>query len=139
MALRLAPASLLAALLWLAPLASAQQAADLADLAAGGPALRLEPYAAPSALGGDVLFDNGPFINSPGTGAGGADESVLQSSSLEMTARGFSTIHPEDVSLADLVAHERPRGPRRCVRVDERRQLLLAACALRDEGLVVVG
>ena len=36
-----------------------------------------------------VGFDNGPLVNSPGTGAGGADESVLQSVSLGMNTLGF--------------------------------------------------
>ncbi|MCB0002092.1 MAG: S8 family serine peptidase [Anaerolineae bacterium] len=36
-----------------------------------------------------VLWDNGPLVNSPGTGVGGADESVLQSVSLGMTTLGF--------------------------------------------------
>lgn len=36
-----------------------------------------------------IGFDNGPLVNSPGTGAGGADESVLQSTSLSMNTIGF--------------------------------------------------
>lgn len=36
-----------------------------------------------------VLFDNGPLVNSVGTGVGGADESVLQSVSLGMNTLGF--------------------------------------------------
>jgi subtilisin-like proprotein convertase family protein len=36
-----------------------------------------------------VLFDNGPLVNFPGGGAGGADESRLQSASLSMTTLGF--------------------------------------------------
>jgi hypothetical protein len=46
---------------------------------------------APAAAAGPtvVLYDNGPLVNSPGTGAGGADESVLQSTSLLMTTLGF--------------------------------------------------
>lgn len=35
-----------------------------------------------------VLYDNGPLVNSPGTGAGGADESTLQTG-LGMTTYGF--------------------------------------------------
>ncbi|MBM3320008.1 MAG: hypothetical protein FJY73_04965 [Candidatus Eisenbacteria bacterium] len=35
-----------------------------------------------------VLYDNGPLVNSPGTGFGGADESVLQSN-LGMNTLGF--------------------------------------------------
>lgn len=34
------------------------------------------------------LFSNGPLVNSPGTGVGGADESVLQNVSLGMTTLG---------------------------------------------------
>lgn len=40
-------------------------------------------------LGSGVLYDNGPLVNSPGTGAGGADESVLQTTSLGMNTIGF--------------------------------------------------
>lgn len=36
---------------------------------------------------GNVLFDNGPLVNGVGTGSGGADESILQSS-LGMTTLG---------------------------------------------------
>lgn len=36
-----------------------------------------------------VLWDNGPLVNFPGAGAGGADESRLQSTSLGMTTIGF--------------------------------------------------
>jgi len=36
-----------------------------------------------------VLFDNGPLFNSPGTGPGGADESVLEDASLGMGTYGF--------------------------------------------------
>lgn len=38
----------------------------------------------------EILFDNGPLVNSPGTGPGGADESVLQNSSLGMSTLGFN-------------------------------------------------
>ncbi|MCX5869904.1 MAG: hypothetical protein NTY00_04560 [Deltaproteobacteria bacterium] len=37
----------------------------------------------------DKLYDNGPLVNSPGTGAGGADESMLQDTSLGMSTYGF--------------------------------------------------
>ncbi|NTW23159.1 MAG: hypothetical protein HGA37_00555, partial [Lentimicrobium sp.] len=40
-------------------------------------------------LPSSLLYDNGPLVNSPGTGAGGADESVLQSTSLGMGTIGF--------------------------------------------------
>jgi hypothetical protein len=36
-----------------------------------------------------VVWDNGPLVNSIGTGAGGADESVLQDNSLGMDLLGF--------------------------------------------------
>lgn len=36
-----------------------------------------------------TLYDNGSLINSPGTGLGGADESVLQNSSLGLNILGF--------------------------------------------------
>lgn len=39
-------------------------------------------------LRGGPLYDNGPLVNSPGTGVGGADESVLQSVSLGMNTLG---------------------------------------------------
>lgn len=42
-------------------------------------------WEAPSA----VLWDNGPLVTHPGAGAGGADESRLQSSSLLMNTLGF--------------------------------------------------
>lgn len=37
----------------------------------------------------DVLHDNGPFVNSPGTGVGGADESLTQDVTLGMETLGF--------------------------------------------------
>lgn len=36
-----------------------------------------------------ILYDNGPVVNSVGTGVGGADESILQTVSLSMTTLGF--------------------------------------------------
>ena len=36
-----------------------------------------------------LLFDNGPLVNSSGTGAGGADESVLQTNTLGLHTYGF--------------------------------------------------
>ena len=40
------------------------------------------------ATGAEVLFDNGPFVNSPGTGGAGADESILQNTTLMMSLPG---------------------------------------------------
>ena len=39
-------------------------------------------------VAGPLLYDNGPLVNSRGTGAGGADESVLQTT-LGMNTYGF--------------------------------------------------
>ena len=39
--------------------------------------------------GEGIIFDNGPLVNLPGGGAGGADASVLQSTSLLMNTIGF--------------------------------------------------
>ena len=47
-----------------------------------GPSIPLAPE-------GGVLHDNGPLVNSAGTGVGGADESVLQNTSLGMNILGF--------------------------------------------------
>ena len=49
---------------------------------------------------GTVLFDNGPLVNSPGTGAGGADESVLQVA-LTMSTIGFGHQIANDNRIAD--------------------------------------
>ncbi|MCX7545033.1 hypothetical protein [Marinicella gelatinilytica] len=38
---------------------------------------------------GIIIYDNGPLVNSPGTGVGGMDESVLQKTSLGMDTLGF--------------------------------------------------
>jgi len=47
--------------------------------------------------GNVVLFDNGPIVNSPGTGLAGADESVLQNVSLGMIT--FGTGHQPGANL----------------------------------------
>jgi len=54
-----------------------------------------------------LLWDNGPLVNSPGTGAGGADESVLQSVTLGMNTLGFghhstSTYMADDFTITDI-------------------------------------
>jgi hypothetical protein len=46
------------------------------------------PLGEPFLGSGPLLYDNGPLVNSPGTGMGGADESLLQTS-LGMTVYGF--------------------------------------------------
>lgn len=50
---------------------------------------------------GNELFNNGPFVNSPGTGAGGADQSVLQNISLGMAIYGFGFQTNSGTSVAD--------------------------------------
>ncbi|MDA0242638.1 MAG: hypothetical protein OT477_04425 [Chloroflexi bacterium] len=48
-----------------------------------------------------VLYDNGPLVNSPSTGAGGADESVLQNTSLGMSIFGFAHVSNSGFTIAD--------------------------------------
>ncbi|MEX1311736.1 MAG: hypothetical protein AB1Z65_15025 [Candidatus Sulfomarinibacteraceae bacterium] len=50
---------------------------------------------------GVALYSNGPFVNSPGTGVGGADESVLQNTSLGMDFLGFGHQFLNDNWVAD--------------------------------------
>jgi len=60
------------------------------------------PQHAPFVLDADiVLYDNGPLINSPGTGVGGADESVLQNTSLGLSTLGFGHQVANDNRVAD--------------------------------------
>lgn len=47
------------------------------------------------------LYDNGPLVNSPGTGVGGADESRLQFTAFEMTTLGFGFQLSQEARLAD--------------------------------------
>jgi hypothetical protein len=56
----------------------------------------------PLGAGDVVLHDNGPLVNSPGTGAGGADESVLQDESLGLNTLGVGNqIPPINNWIAD--------------------------------------
>jgi hypothetical protein len=48
-----------------------------------------------------ILYDNGPLVNSPGTGAGGADESVLQQNSLGMNIYGVGHAVSTGFRIAD--------------------------------------
>jgi hypothetical protein len=82
----------LGVLLALCLLALPVAAADSVDVAGAdlgpGPDLVSGPvWAAPE--GGTVLVDNGPLVNGVGTGAGGLDESILQSVTLGMNILGF--------------------------------------------------
>ena len=51
--------------------------------------------------GDAVLYDNGPVVNSAGTGVGGADESVLQTGTLGMGTLGFGHQVAFDNRIAD--------------------------------------
>lgn len=60
------------------------------------------PGLSPAAAGcGVTLFDNGPVVNSAGTGAGGADESILQTDSLGMGTFGFGHQIVDSNSVSD--------------------------------------
>ncbi len=62
----------------------------------------IEPVPGDTWLGSrDVLFDNGPLVNSPGTGVGGADESVLQNLSLGMNTLGAGHQYTLQYRVAD--------------------------------------
>jgi hypothetical protein len=56
-----------------------------------------------------VLYDNGPLINSPGTGAVGADESVVQNS-IGLDFYGFSHHVSVDERIADDFTVSDPNG-----------------------------
>lgn len=77
MTIRFSLFAFLLAFVLAAPAALAQNA-DIAAPSNGATPMALAPFSAPSALAGSVLYDNGPLVNSPATGASGADESVLQ-------------------------------------------------------------
>lgn len=53
--------------------------------------------------GGSPIYSNGSLVNSPGTGVGGDDESVLQNNSLGMTALGFAVHLPGTWRVADEI------------------------------------
>ncbi|GAB4578791.1 MAG: hypothetical protein Fur0022_15280 [Anaerolineales bacterium] len=64
---------------------SAMETVDEAGAEAPSVVSPLSDFRVPNA----VLYDNGPLVTHPGAGAGGADESRLQSTSLGMTTLGF--------------------------------------------------
>lgn len=53
------------------------------------PTLNTSNYQFPTGVGAGVLYNNGTLANSPGTGAGGLDESILQNTSLGLNLLGF--------------------------------------------------
>jgi hypothetical protein len=78
---------LLAVALVLVPFAGAQTREDLGPPGPAAAVGRPVPtWEAPDA----VLFDNGPIVNSPGTGPGGADESIARDVTVGLTSRGFN-------------------------------------------------
>ena len=71
-----------------------------------GTAPALGDYQAPQ----DVLYDNGPLVNCAGCGAGGADESVLQSTTLLMSTLGFGHQFTVGNRIADDFTISDPDG-----------------------------
>jgi len=79
------------------PITDQQPAAEFATGVAPGQAPQ---GSAPMSATDIVLYDNGTIINSPGTGAGGADESVVQGA-LGLTTFGFGQQQTAGISDAD--------------------------------------
>jgi hypothetical protein len=99
-------------LLLIAPAASAQDARDEAQQMSGTATVKLDPnYRGPVVpTEGNLLYDNGPLINNPGGGVGGADESVLQNTSLGMTTLGFGHQFLSNNRMADDFVVDSPFG-----------------------------
>ncbi len=97
---RVSPLRLVALGLLLAIVAtpSGAQLHDEGELRFAGPAGPGSRWEGPT---GTVLFDNGPLVNSPGTGVGGADESLIQASTLMMTTLGFGFQVSQQARLSD--------------------------------------
>ncbi len=64
----------------------------------------------PKAPVSNLLYDNGPLLNSTGTGAGGADESVLQDVSLSMGIYGWGHQITQGLWIADDFTITDPLG-----------------------------
>ncbi|MBN1868237.1 proprotein convertase P-domain-containing protein [Candidatus Sumerlaeota bacterium] len=58
----------------------------------------------------ETLHDNGPILNSPGTGSGGFDESILRNNSLGMNTYGFGHQVSAGYRVADDFTIDDPRG-----------------------------
>jgi subtilisin-like proprotein convertase family protein len=80
---------------------SGNAAETVADAASDGSAPAAPATVVPYRPQGNVLYDNGPLVNSPGTGPGGSDESLLQDTSLAMTIFGFGHQIVNNNSVAD--------------------------------------
>ncbi len=75
-----------------------------ADGAAPVPATNPAPVGKPGyvpGMNGGVLYDNGPLVNVPGGGAGGADASRLQDASLLLSTYGFGHALSSGFRVAD--------------------------------------
>ena len=48
-----------------------------------------------------ILWDNGPLVNSPGTGPGGSDESIARNVTVGLTSRGFNVSLGGDFRMTD--------------------------------------
>ena len=84
---------------------------DEAEAAAGPIIKELNPnYRAPIRSVEMLLYDNGPLVNSPGTGPGGADESILQNSTLGMGTLGFGNQFLSNNHMADDFTITDPAG-----------------------------
>ncbi len=90
-------------------LVAQDSARDEAPPAVGPSMVKLDPNYRPpiSQAGGNLLYDNGPFVNNPGGGAGGADASVLQTPG--MGTFGFNH-DPEEFHVADDFTVTDPAG-----------------------------
>lgn len=80
------------------------------DVDPNEPLVKVEAPPVPPYAPTTVLWDNGPLINCPGCGVGGADESVLQSVSLGMTTLGFGHQVAFDNRVADDFTVADPDG-----------------------------
>ena len=75
---------------------------DVVEVGEGKPTIRLDHNFIPQPYyKSSILYENGPLINSPGTGVGGADESVLQNNSLSLNTLGFSHKAESGYRVAD--------------------------------------
>ena len=100
----------LIALAGMATVASAQYA-DNHSAAVARPAFNNTPYTGGALQGTDAtLWDNGPLVNSPGTGPGGADESLARDVTVGLTSRGFNQSLAGGFRVADDFTITDPGG-----------------------------
>lgn len=77
---------------------SADRVGDAPTASAGGPDRGAPVWTGPD---GPVLFDNGPLVTETGTGAGGADLSVVQNETLGLNVLGFAHSLETEFQVAD--------------------------------------